>query len=276
METNRDREVKLIRKANRAAAVGRLMLGEIGTWQEFLEADIIDLKKLPRKNLKGAVKDINLRLKKEIEKFSKINFEDISQNALSNLYEEIKQYRGFEMPLQEFEQKYAKIKKKVTKGYPPHLTIHISLWGFKLQFPEDELSKDLIEGLIMAKNADKELEKYEKLSHSEILKKQIDIGKQIKFKKFASRTVLISSFNLLEAYLNGLAWDYLQKTPASSLSVIKTKLLNDSSSVTIRDKILKYPKIVAGKEVWENEPKEINDFIDIIKPLRDSLVHPSP
>lgn len=128
----------------------------------------------------------------------------------------------------------------------------------------------------MAKNADKELEKYEKLSHSEILKKQIDIGKQIKLKKFASRTVLISSFNLLEAYLNGLAWDYLQKTPASSLSVIKTKLLNDSSSVTIRDKILKYPKIVAGKEVWENEPKEINDFIDIIKPLRDSLVHPSP
>jgi len=132
METGRDREIKLIRKANRAAAVGRLMLGEITTWQEFLAADNIDLKKTPRKNLKGAVKDINLRLKKEIEKFCKKNFESISQDLLSNLYEGIKQYRGIEMPLKEFEQKYAKIKKDVIKGCPPHLTVHISLWGLQL------------------------------------------------------------------------------------------------------------------------------------------------
>ncbi len=276
METGRDREVKLIRKTNRAAAVGRLMLGEIVTWQEFLEADNIDLKKTPRKNLKGAVKDINLRLKKEVEKFCRKNFEDISQDLLSNLYEEIKQYRGIEMPLKEFEQKYAKIKKDVIKGCPPHLTINISLWGLKFQFPEEELSKDLAEGLKIAHDASKELKMYEKLSHAELLKKQFEIGKQNKLKKFGSRSVLISSFNLIEAYLNGLAWDYLQRTPEPVLSNTQRKLLNDSSQVSIRDKISKYPKIIAGQENWESEPPEIDEFINFIKPFRDSLVHPSP
>jgi len=277
MEKGRDREVKLIRKANRAAAVGRLMLGELSTWQEFLEADTVDLKKLPRKNLKGAVEDVKNRLSKEIDKFSKKNFEGgISEDKLANLYEDIKAYRGIEMPLKEFEEKYAKIKKNVVKGSPPHLTVNISLWGFQFQFPEDELSKDVAVGLLMAHDASKELKKYEKLSHAELSKIRFEIGKQIKLKKFGSRSVLISSFNLMEAYLNGLAWDYLQKPPEAILSSTQNKSLNDSAQTSIRDKILKYPKIISGKEVWETEPPEIDNFINIVKPFRDSLVHPSP
>ena len=35
----RDKEASIIRNANLACAAGRLLLGEITTWQEFLEPD---------------------------------------------------------------------------------------------------------------------------------------------------------------------------------------------------------------------------------------------
>lgn len=44
--TGREREAEIIRQANRAAAVGRLMLGELNPWQEFLQADVTDLEGL--------------------------------------------------------------------------------------------------------------------------------------------------------------------------------------------------------------------------------------
>jgi hypothetical protein len=40
--SGRDKEASIIRQANRAAAVGRLMLGEMRHWAEFLDADQID------------------------------------------------------------------------------------------------------------------------------------------------------------------------------------------------------------------------------------------
>lgn len=36
-QTGRQKEAALIRQVNRAAAVGRLLLGEVRDWSEFLE-----------------------------------------------------------------------------------------------------------------------------------------------------------------------------------------------------------------------------------------------
>jgi hypothetical protein len=52
--SGRDKEASIIRQANRAAAVGRLMLGEMRHWAEFLEAGRIDLISLPRRQLNRA------------------------------------------------------------------------------------------------------------------------------------------------------------------------------------------------------------------------------
>lgn len=276
MKTGRDQEVKLIQNANKAAAVGRLMLGEINSWQEFLDTETVDLSSLPRKKLKSGATDVKARLNKEIENFSKKNFEGINQKKLVMLYEEVKSYRGFELPLIDFEEKFFKIKKSVYKGCPSHLTVSISLWGLKFQFPEEELSKDIAEGLSIAISAAKELEGFIKLGHSLLVQQQDEIGEKMRLKKYTSRSVLISSFNLMEAYLNGLAWDFLQNISESTLSNRQRNLLNDSSSATIREKLEKYPKIISGNESWESGASEIDSFLDIVKPFRDSLVHPSP
>jgi hypothetical protein len=78
----------------------------------------------------------------------------------------------------------------------------------------------------------------------------------------------------MEAFLNGIAWDYCQKQDTSNLSKRKQNLLTDTASASIRDKLLKYPSIICDSEIPAAPNREL--FLDIIKPFRDSLVHPSP
>ncbi|WP_420643807.1 hypothetical protein [Candidatus Leptofilum sp.] len=127
--SGREREAKMIRQANRAASVGRLMLGQFNTWQEFLKADVLDLENLPRRQLKSGKTDVKRRLSPEIKGFCSRNFRGMTKSKLSLLYEDIKAFRGLEIPLKEFEKNYARVNRKVLKGNPAHLTVSISLWG---------------------------------------------------------------------------------------------------------------------------------------------------
>jgi len=272
----REREIKKIRQANRAAAVGKLMLGEINSWQEFLEADRQNLENIPRSNIKAGLKDVQTRLTDEIKIFCKKNFSGMSIQNLSELYENIKKYRGLEMPLNVFEENYAKINKKVFKGNPIYLTVSISLWGLQFKYPEHELMKDIVEGLEIASETYIKLKKYESQNHTENIKNHIEIRSLVSKNKYAVRTTIISCFNLMEAYLNGIAWTYIQINDTSNLSNRQKKILEDTTSISIREKIKKYPEIISGKHLWEDNDIDFDQFINIVKPFRDSLVHPSP
>jgi len=82
---------------------------------------------------------------------------------------------------------------------------------------------------------------------------------------------------LVEAYLNGLAWDFAQKEEAfKSLSKRQQNLISDSGHVSLRDKLLKYPAIVSGQPLWDQAGDTVGAFLEIFKPFRDSIVHPSP
>jgi hypothetical protein len=148
--SGRNREVIIIRQANRAAAVGRLMLGEMNHWGEFLGADQIDLTTLPRRQLKSGKADVKKRLSLELDKFCERNFQGMTQQRLSEMYEDIKAFRGMEMPLSEFEHRFAPVLRSVLKGNPAHLTVSISLWGLQYKIPEEELSQDIMEAAALS------------------------------------------------------------------------------------------------------------------------------
>jgi hypothetical protein len=109
-------EAEKIRRANRAAAVGRLMLGEFSDWAEFLKEDGVDLESLPRRQLKSGAFDVRKRVSKEIKRFCSKNFEDMTESKLDRLYEDVKAHRGVEIPLDNFEKIYSKIRPEVIKG----------------------------------------------------------------------------------------------------------------------------------------------------------------
>jgi hypothetical protein len=93
---------------------------------------------------------------------------------------------------------------------------------------------------------------------------------------FAARSGVIACFNLMEAYLNGIAWDYLRTADTTLLSNRSKKLLEDSTSASIREKLQKYPEIIAGTSPWSADDTDLVQFLEVVKPFRDSLVHPSP
>ena len=98
----RDKEALIIRNANLACAAGRLLLGEISTWQDFLQTETVDYSSLPRKQLKSGKFDVKKNLKNRIDGFCKSNFSSMTQMKLVSLYEELKAHRNLEIPYTEF------------------------------------------------------------------------------------------------------------------------------------------------------------------------------
>ena len=272
--SRREKEARLLRRSNQAAAAARLMFKDIRSWKEFLEPSTIDYFNLPRCQLKSGKHDVKKRLGNEIKSFCKKNFRGLTDSKLSKLYEDLKANRGLELPLKEFESKYAKINPTVIKGNPSHLTVCISLWGLQFLFPEDILTKDLLVALGILQQSEKQLSQFKDKSYQQLPSNKEQIKDGVRRKEFAQRSIILCSFNLIEAFLNGVAWDYCQNNDISKLSENNQKLLAGTSSPSIRDKLLKYPNIVCDSKI-SNEPKS-TFFLDIIKPFRDALVHASP
>lgn len=274
--SGRDKEAAMIRQANRAGAVGRLMLGDTQDWIEFLRADQVDLITLPRRQLRSGKADVKSRLSKQLEQFCERNFIGMTQQRLSDMYEEIKAFRGLEMPLLEFENRFAPVRKEVLRGNPTHLTVCVSLWGLQFRIPEEDLAKDIMEAVGLAARAERQLVQFQTAPQAELLRNRETIGSWVRQKTFAARSGVIACFNLIEAYLNGIAWDYLRTADTTGLSNRGRKLLADSASASIREKLQKYPEIVAGASPWSTDDTDVAQFLDVVKPFRDSLVHPSP
>jgi hypothetical protein len=259
--SGRRREAELIRTANRAAAVGRLMLGEIHDWNEFLQADILELESLPRRALKSGRRDVQGRLRPEIRSFCRKNFIDMSENKLLLLYEEIKAFRGLEMPLAGFERRYSKIQEGVLTGNPEYLTISISLWGLQFKTPEYCFSSDLISAIGLIAESDAALRAFETEGYSRSKTDRDKIRSYVRRVQFATRAAVFTSFNLLEAYLNGIAWRHDRTS--------------DTTGWQLRKKLMDYPTKIAGRSLWPDDDPDIRDF-SFIKQFRDAMTHSSP
>lgn len=269
----RDKEAALIRNANLACAAGRLLLGEISSWNEFLEPDTVDYINLPRKQLKSGTYDIQKNLKGRIDDFCRKNFSKMTMKKLVILYRDVKKRRNLEIPYTEFREKYTPIKGFYEKGYPEHSTICISLWGLQYRFPEHDFSNDMVIATEQFIAADEELDEYRGKQHIKLSTEKDKIAGLIRKTESAKRQVMQSVFSLLECYLNGIAWAYYQKEKNADLSKRKVNTLQDTSNLTLRDKIKKYPSIIFGKEIGE---ENYEFLLNEAKKFRDSLMHPSP
>lgn len=96
---------------------------------------------------------------------------------------------------------------------------------------------------------------------------------------------MVQSFFFVEAYLNGIAFDHLA-THHASLTPDQRSKLSEWDSTTkrprrlgFRDKLLQYPKIVAGTgapPLQESNCPELEFVVHRAKQWRDSIVHASP
>lgn len=270
----RDRDIQALQRSQRAAAVGRLMLGEIKDWKEFLSPETEDFSRFKRRDLKSDRKRFQSGLSRGIRKFCDKNFNGMTEAKLEKLFLKVKERRGLEIPLSEFQVEFAPLRPETLSGAPIHCTVVISLWGLKMMYPEDFLSKDIIEAISQIREAREILAPFEKRSHSSNSAQKEEISRALSRQRFASRSCFLACFNLVEAALNGLAWDFAQNDARmASLSKKKQAVIEDGN---FRDKLIKYPEIISGKPLWDEGDERVRSFLDVVKTHRDALVHASP
>jgi hypothetical protein len=281
MDSGRKREVVEIVRYKRAAIVGRLLLGELdGPMERISVEQYLDK---PRKELKAEREVIRDRLRGEIAKFCSNNFEDIKPEDLENLYEPLFERESlWYLPLTDFLRDFGKFKTGVLKGAPLHATIHISSWGLQTDFPEHHFIRDLA----VSFNSAVEIEEHCLTSYriktwreKKEQKTRAEIADLIRRSEFNQRACVLSCFNLIEAYINGLAWDYVHTHDILGLSKDNRNVLTESERpVNIIDKLIKIPRLVAerDKDLLFKTRDPLKSFIEVIKPYRDAIVHASP
>ncbi len=113
---------------------------------------------------------------------------------------------------------------------------------------------------------------------------QTDSKKSVKTTSALSQATVTQAFNFIEAYLNGLSFNYcVKKTDLDD----KTRTFltewdytkNKPKYISLRDKILHYPRIIRGVEhppLQESNCDEIEFVVSRAKIIRDAIVHASP
>ena len=116
-----------------------------------------------------------------------------------------------------------------------------------------------------------------RLSASRMKRERDKIAHLLSQQKLYMRMCLLCCVNLLEAYVNGIAWEYRQLNDLSSLSNNQRRMI-EGDQTSILDKLVKVPMIVTGaaKGALTLEEPPLSEFRDIVKPFRDSIVHASP
>ncbi len=277
MHTGRAREAKAIVAYERAVEVANLILGKLNRPMRRIVVD--DYSELPRRNLKAGQRDVKTR-RKEVDDFCRQNFVGASLKKLAAFYQVVYDHGSpFRLPLTDFVSRVGEPRDGRLKGAPLHSTVCISPWGLQTEFPEMHLGQDLAVAYNSALDLNRQIGNLEgqRLGWSETKKRKSEIAALFSEKKYHMRTCLICCFNLLEAYINGLAWEYRQREDVTHLSNSQKKML-EGDQTSILKKLVEVPKIVAGTEkapLSTGQPP-LADLRDLVKPFRDSIVHASP
>lgn len=278
VDSGRNREAAEIVRLRRAAAVGRLMLGELDAPLERIRHE--DYATKPRPELKAEVVALRRSLRGELQRFCQRNFFDVNPERLADLYEDIvahgSQYR---LPLSEFVERVGRPRLGVLKGAPAHATVHLSPWGLQTEYPEMHLARDLALAYNDALDAHRDSQRHQGISWKRAKNQETRdfLAAALRRGKYSMRMCLLSCFNLAEAYVNGIAWEYVQNVGTTGLSKNQEDVLTKGQA-SLLDKLAKIPAIVRGQDTGplSKDQDPLATFRDLLKPFRDSIVHASP
>ena len=106
-----------------------------------------------------------------------------------------------------------------------------------------------------------------------------------KLSQFCIRAAVLSAFYFVEAYLNGVAFDFVIRN-GKTLSEQEAEFLmewdgklNREKWVNFKDKLYKYPRVISGSQhplLTDSNSAEVKLLLTKAKEVRDSVVHQSP
>jgi hypothetical protein len=263
----RHEEAAEIQTADKAAIVGRLMLGELVDLAPFFEVGSRNYETLPRRALRSGKVDVRRRLTAELSAFCERNFEGVGKTALARIYDDVapllRLFGVAALPIHRFESSYGRIRDAALRGTPRYGTVVLSVRGLQFRFPEDQLAKDIVAALDLMKAA-LEAAEINGRSHEDYLARQ---------RTFAARACVSCAFNLLEAFLGGLLWENMDALKVMPLARRDRDMVDDPTSGSLAYKLKHLPELLAGPLPTS---AAVDNLLSIAKAFRDSLTHPAP
>jgi hypothetical protein len=278
LKTGREKEVSAIVAHDRGVEVANLLMGKLnGPMRPIFPDKYLSL---PRRQLRSGKASTQDGRAEELEDFCQRNFGTRESERLARLYEPLYASGStLRLPLKEFATLIGQPQEGVLRGAPRHSTICISLWGLQTEYPEMHLVRDMAVALNAAIGLDVEIKQHEgtpwaKVKQSDM---RIHVAELTTRASFYRRMCILACFNLVEAYINSTAWDFVNSHDVSGLSKNKHDLLT-SGQASILEKLVKVPEIVAATSPGPLAPEKdpLKTFKETIKPFRDSIVHASP
>ncbi len=277
----RDKTDKALRKYRAI-----LMLTNNLTYQESKQIDkyLRLISTIPRRDIKKILPEIEKKVSKNSSIYGcKGTLEDLERviNMAIESIEENQQPACLFISKFQLEELFSNYEQSfpVFATLPPHARIGLDILGIRKN--KHTAESYLLEAALFEDMAALWNEAYDR--HLDLEKsKSID---PIKYKLCSAliRSTAKAAFSLLEGYLNGMAFDILLTQEVSEKDEIKLtewdKKMNKKRFLTLRDKILQYPKIAVGSVhpvLDEGNFPEFKMLFLIEKVLRNSLVHPNP
>jgi hypothetical protein len=275
--TGRDREISEIVKYLRAAQVGRVFLGDADGEMSPVYPEMIQ--DWPRRKIRSERERIRGYLRGEVKKFANNNFPNLKPLKLAELYELLFLFHTVRMSMTDFIEFVGGTREGLFQGAPLHSTVQISAcWGLQTEFPEEHLIKDLAVLYNDLLELDEKLIKRKELTCRQMKDTPVraDIAEASRRAGTYRRMCLLACFNLIEAYVNGLAWEYAQRHDISSLSKAKQRMIQEADGSIVK-RVINIPEIISGNPTpFDETTSPLSDFVDTIKPYRDAIVHASP
>lgn len=278
MITGRHREVADIVCHDRAVEVANLLMGKLNHPMRRIDPEVYHSK--PRRQLRSGVASLRDGKLVQLATWCEENFGTRNFHRLAGLYERLYNAKSqLRLPLREFADLVGQPQEGVLRGAPRHSTIAISPWGLQTEYPEMHLVRDMAVAFNAAISIDVEIKQHDGISWAKAkideARKQIaDLRTRAAYHR---RMCVLSCFNLIEAYINGVVWDFVQSHDISGLSKNKQELLT-SGKASFLEKVVRIPEIVTGTNpgplTLDKDP--LTTFKEIVKPFRDSIVHASP
>jgi len=165
-------------------------------------------------------------------------------------------------------------------SYPPHILVSIDFTAdlyrpgeFDWRLPEASLYEDMCIAYNMA------------LDKSKVARSATVPVRPGKLLEFCLRSAVLSAFYFVEAYLNGVAFDFVMRNGKKISDQDAEYLwewdgkLKKERWVNFKDKLYRYPRIILGLQhppFTESNCLELKLLLTRAKEVRDAIVHQSP
>jgi hypothetical protein len=277
----RDEEAAALAKNNQIISLSRLLAGQLDNWDEFLSStDAATLAEIDRRQIKSQLAESTALVRKLLKEFNRFFLHEASERVFLALFHDVKAGipYGLRLPILEFEKRFTPVRREVESGRdqrrPYHATICITLTGLTYVYPEWHFSQDISTAFTEARHLQTQLGEVE--NDPTAKRRFLELRDSAARQASLHRWCIIACFSVIEAYLSGLAWRY-QQTEAGQLPLLsaKDRKTIEDSGCTFRDRLIRIPKIVTGRVLWEENDRDVDAILGV-KHIRDALMHPSP